>query len=240
MRTQNKGNYTVSVAILIAGAFIAAAIFMSLKNDGATVVVPGVSAPEVAVGDVENVKSVTSNDHILGNPNAPVKLVEFSDTECPFCQRFHGVMQQVMQSDLGKSGKIAWVYRHFPLDALHSKARTEAQATECAAELGGNTGFWKYIDRIFEITPANNGLDLALLPEIAEYAGLDRKQFETCLASDKYANKIESQVQDAVASGGQGTPYSIVIAPNGKKFVVNGAQPYEAVKATLEAALNEK
>ena len=62
-------------------------------------------------------------------------------------------------------GQVAWVYRHFPIDSLHSRARKEAEATECANEFGGNTVFWQYLDKIFELTPSNDGLDPAELPK---------------------------------------------------------------------------
>ncbi len=189
------------------------------------------------------VRAVDGEDHILGDPDAPVKLVEFSDFECPFCKRFHVTMQRLMD-EYGKDGRVAWVYRHFPLDSLHSKARKEAQAAECANELGGNEAFWTYTDKLFAVTPSNNRLDLAVLPRLAEQIGLDRAKFEACLAGDarggKYAAHIEADVQDATASGGTGTPYSLVIAPNGKIFPLNGAQPYAAVKSIIELALKEK
>ena len=189
------------------------------------------------------VKPVDGEDHILGDPGASVKLVEFSDFECPFCKRVHSTLKRIM-AEFGETGKVAWVYRHFPLDSLHKKARKEAQASECANELGGNDAFWAYTDRLFEITPSNDRLDLSLLPKIAEEIGLDRDTFEACLAGDarggKYADHIESDVQDAVASGGTGTPYIVVIAPNGETFPINGAQPYSAVKSIIELALNKK
>ncbi len=105
---------------------------------------------------------VTDKDHIAGNAQADIIIVEYSDTECPFCKKFHETMIQVMD-EYGKSGKVAWVYRHFPLDALHKKARKEAEATECAAELGGNDKFWEYLNLMMKITPANDQLDLNLL-----------------------------------------------------------------------------
>ncbi len=188
-------------------------------------------------------KPVDGEDHILGNPDAPVKLVEFSDFECPFCKRFHLTMKRLM-NEYGKDGKVAWVYRHFPLDSLHSKARKEAQAAECANELGGNEAFWSYSDRLFEVTPSNDRLDLALLPRIAQEIGLDRAAFEACLEGDsrggKYAAHIEADVQDATASGGTGTPYSLVIAPNGKTFPITGAQPLAALKSIIDLALKEE
>ena len=148
-------------------------------------------------------------------------------------------MQQVID-EYGKKGEVAWVYRHFPLDALHSKARKEAEATECANELGGNVAFWNYIDRLFEVTPSNNGLDLAQLPVIAKNIGLDQSAFKTCLDSGKFADYVSRDLDDARAAGGSGTPYSIVIAANGEKFTINGAQPFEEVKRVIDLALQAK
>jgi protein-disulfide isomerase len=189
------------------------------------------------------VKPVSSTDHIFGNPNAQVKLIEFSDFECPFCKGFHATMKGLI-SEYEKDGSVAWIYRHFPIDQLHSKARKEAQASECANELGGNKAFWAYASRLFEVAPSNNRLDLAMLPQIAQEIGLDRAAFEACLGGDarggKYAAHIESDYQDASASGGDGTPYTLVIGSTGKIFPISGAQPYEAVKAIVEKALKEK
>ena len=190
------------------------------------------------------VKPVHDEDHILGNKDAPVKVIEFSDFECPFCKRFHATMKQLMQEYGGENGKVAWVFRHFPIDELHSKARKEAQAAECANELGGSQAFWAFADKLFAVTPSNNRMDLEQLPKLAEEIGLDRARFETCLEGDsrggKYAAHIEENVQDAIASGGTGTPYTLVIAPNGQKFPINGAQPYQAVKSIVDLALHER
>ena len=135
---------------------------------------------------------------------------------------------------------MAWVYRHFPLTQLHSKAPKEAEATECASELGGQEKFWAYVDRLFAVTPSNNNLDPAELPKIAQYVGLDINKFNTCLSSGKYAKHIEDDVQNAQATGGNGTPWSIVISKSGKKYPLSGAQPYATVKQLIELALQEK
>ena len=189
------------------------------------------------------VKPITPEDHIRGDANAPVKIIEFSDLECPFCKGFHATMRKVMD-DYGKIGKVAWVYRHFPLDQLHPKARKEAQAAECAGEVGGPDKFWAYADKVFEVTPSNNKLDLALLPKFAEELGLDKAKFEACLQGDdkggKYAAHIQANEDDATASGGQGTPYSLVISAKGNIAVINGAEPYDSVKAKIEMALKDQ
>jgi protein-disulfide isomerase len=198
------------------------------------------AAQESLRSSAGGVKPVTAEDHVFGNRSAPVKLIEFSDFECPFCKGFHSTVKQVM-AEYGKSGQVAWVYRHFPLDNLHSKARKEAQASECANELGGNDAFWAFTDALFEIAPSNNRLDLARLPEIAEKVGLDRGKFEACLSGDqnggKYASHIEENYQDATASGGTGTPYTIIVDAKGKVYPITGAQSYAAIKAIIDVAL---
>ncbi|MEK9181475.1 MAG: thioredoxin domain-containing protein [Patescibacteria group bacterium] len=102
------------------------------------------------------VRPVSPDEHILGNINAKIIIVEYSDLECPFCKVFHNTMHQVVEKS---NGEVAWVYRHYPIAQLHSKAFREAEATECAWEQGGNDTFWKYTDKIFEITPSNNRLE---------------------------------------------------------------------------------
>lgn len=101
------------------------------------------------------INPVTLDDHIIGDINAKIIIVEYSDFECPFCKVFHKTMHEVIKNS---GGEVAWVYRHFPIPGLHPKAFHEAEATECAWEQKGNDGFWKYADKIFDITPSNNGL----------------------------------------------------------------------------------
>lgn len=232
---------TIPIAIVIAGVLIAGAVYLGTSKGAPTTAVNNQQPQQVAqqTGNLEAMKAISGSDHIRGNPDAPVKIVEYSDTECPFCKRFHTTMQEVM-NEYGKDGKVAWVYRHFPLDQLHSKARKEAVALECANEQGGNDKFWSYADRLYEITPANNGLDPAELPKIAQYVGLDVAKFNTCLGSTKYDQHIEDEVQNATATGGNGTPWSIVVGKNGKKYPLSGAQPLASVKQLIEIALQGK
>ncbi|NOY15230.1 MAG: thioredoxin domain-containing protein [bacterium] len=92
------------------------------------------------------------NDHWRGSTEARFVLVEYSDFECPFCKRFHATVRRLVDEN---KDQLAWVYRHLPLDAIHPYARVEAEASECAAEIGGNDGFWKYADGLFEKTKSN-------------------------------------------------------------------------------------
>lgn len=223
--------FSVPLAIIIAGALIGGALYFSgSKSAKPTAVVPDtVSA--------EGMRPVDANDHILGNPDAKLVIVEYSDTECPFCKQFHNTMKRIMET-YGKDGKVAWVYRHFPIDQLHSKARKQAEATECAADQGGNDKFWAFTNTLYERTPSNNGFDDKQLPVIAKDIGLDVDAFNTCLSSGKFTAKVEADYQDAVKAGGRGTPYSLIIVEkDGTKVPINGAQPYDSLKGTLDLLL---
>lgn len=177
-------------------------------------------------------------DHIRGNPAAPVTLVEYSDFECPFCKSFHPTVKKVVDES---GGRVKWVYRHFPLDEIHSKARKEAAASECAAELGGNDAFWKFADRFYELTPSNNRTDIdTVLPQVAREVGLDKARFASCLASGRHDRRVEEDLQNAGATGGRGTPWSIIVSKSGKTYPLSGAQPYASVKQLIELATREK
>ncbi|MFM2383541.1 MAG: hypothetical protein RIQ72_113 [Candidatus Parcubacteria bacterium] len=182
---------------------------------------------------------VTDADHIRGNINAPVKVIEYSDLECPFCKDFHATMNQLF-NEYGIKDQIVWAYRHFPLDNLHKKARTEAMATECVAKLGGDEAFWKMTDSIFEITTANDGLDLSILPTLAEKAGVNRNQFLKCFNAKETAGEVQADAESGAAAGASGTPYTLVISPKGNVFPIGGAFPYAQAKQIIEKALNDK
>ena len=262
---QEQSVYYVPGAILLAGFIIAGAIYFTNKDnsDGTAVNKPNTpvkTAPATGAAP----KAVSADEHIFGNPNAEVKIVEYSDTECPFCKRFHTTLHSIIDT-YGKDGKVAWVYRHFPLDSLHSKTRKEAEATECANELGGNKSFWAMLDKIYTETPSNNGLDAAQLPVFAKAIGLDVTKFNTCLSSGKMASVVDAQYQDGLKAGARGTPYNVIVlndtlsksaestitnfvTQNGltsnvsissdkKRVVLNGALPEQVIKAIIDAII---
>lgn len=179
------------------------------------------------------IEDVSNDDWVRGDADAPITIVEFSDTECPFCQRFHVTMQRIVEE---YDGKVRWAYRHFPLENLHSKAVKEAEATECAGELGGQEGFWTYLDRLMEVTPSNNGLDPAQLPVIAGDVDLNVVAFNECLEEGRHEQKVREHIAQASAAGGRGTPYSIILYGD-EKLPIGGALPFEQVKAMIDPLL---
>ncbi len=237
----------IPTAIIIAGAIIAGSVLYTMKPT------PSVNQATAIGSQQLSLKPVTANDHIIGNPNAKIKIVEYSDPSCPFCKIFHNTMKRVM-NDYGKSGQVAWVYRSFPIDKpgtrpdggiLHPNAGHESQALECAAALGGNDKFWAYTNRLYEITPSvtpntPDGLDQAELPKIAQFVGLDVNDFKTCLDSGRYKDKVEASYLDGLNMGIQGTPSSFIITPAGKNIPIEGAQPYETIKQAIDAIIADQ
>lgn len=220
-----KNNYAVPIAIVVAGLAIAAAVYFA---DNKKITPPSEERNIV-------VSAITAEDHILGNPRAKVVIVEYSDTECPFCKMFHDTMNKVM-GEYGEGGNVAWVYRHYPIPS-HQKAPKEAEATECANKLGGTEKFWAYTNTIFKVTQGNDSLNEAELPKIAEEIGLDKTAFMNCLSSGEMQARVQRDMESGRTAGVNGTPHSIVLVNGKVAGTIKGAQPYEQVKAIVDQAL---
>ncbi len=236
---QRNNSLGIPVAIVISAALIAGAIYFS-----GTKVVPPQQAntagtlEEQVTPEVE-VAPVTEADHIRGNPNAPIMFVEYSDYDCPYCKLFHETMNRIM-AEYGSSGEVAWVYRHFPIESLHEDAPKIAEAAECVAELAGNEAFWKFSDLVFGERAVNERTDITRLPEFARTAGVTNiPAFESCLENGTYTDAIATDISEAIAAGGTGTPHSIVFVTNERVGEIKGAQSYADVKKNVDTILKE-
>ncbi len=227
--TQNNNEKLIPLAIIVAGLLIAGAIYFGNNKSPSAGTATRPSTNTAGV-----VAPVTAKDHILGKIDAPIVVVEYSDFECPFCKVFHATMHQVL-SHYGD--KVAWVYRQFPIAQLHSKAPKESEASECATDQQGNTGFWKFADKIFEVTTSNNRLEPAQLTSIATLIGLDVKAFSVCLSTGVHTTDIANAVTAAGKAGAQGTPYSVIMVKGKSAGTINGAQQFEQIKAQIDVLL---
>ncbi|MFA6602909.1 MAG: thioredoxin domain-containing protein, partial [Candidatus Shapirobacteria bacterium] len=155
MKTENQSSWvtpflvlTLFTAVFSAYSFIKIQALEKSVGTGNLAAQPSGEANAPAAEPTPNLAAmpaVTDKDHIRGNKNAAIVLVEYSDYECPFCKNFHSTMQQVAK-DYGN--KVAWVYRHYPLP-FHTNAQMEAEAAECVADVGGNDKFWQYTDLVY-------------------------------------------------------------------------------------------
>lgn len=182
------------------------------------------------------VEPVSDGDYVKGERNARIALIEYSDLECPFCKSFHPTAQQAIDEF---PDDVMWVYRHFPLEQLHSKATEQAEAAECAGKLAGNEGFWALTDKIFEVTPSNNGLDNSTLPDLAAEVGIDKSAFQTCLDSGEMAQNVSDDFESGTKAGITGTPGNILLnVETGETQLIPGAVPYPQLKEAIETMLS--
>ncbi len=166
---------------------------------------------------------VGSADHIRGNKNAKITIVEFSDYQCPFCSRFHATMKQVMAK---YPTQVRWVFKHFPLDSIHPYARKAAIAAECAGE---QNKFWEYTDEIY----ANQAsLNEEYLTTAAKNTGLNVSKFASCVKDGKYDSRVNADLQQGQNYGVRGTPGSFL---NGT--TIPGAVPLEQIEAMIKPLL---
>ncbi|MEZ5478050.1 MAG: DsbA family protein [Thiolinea sp.] len=172
-------------------------------------------------------------DHITGEKDAPITLVEYSDFECPFCKRSHQTMLSLMDKN---QGKLRRVYRHFPLGFHNPGATKQAEASECVASIAGNEQFWKFSDEIFKRTKSNGkGFPIENLRPLAEELGIDGAAFSECMDNGKMAKRVAEDVENGKKIGITGTPAAFLLNEKGEMRVITGAQP----ESNFQAAIDE-
>ncbi len=232
--TNKATSFAIPIAILFGFGMIAAAILMD--GDKAPVVAEN-TAPDSVEEQLELVPLINETDHVLGNPNAPIVIVEYSDYDCPFCKVFHDTMNGVMDT-YGTDGKVAWVFRNFPIEKLHPSSPHIAAAAECAAKLGGNEAFWAFSDLIFGEREQNQLTDTSRLSEFAATVGVDETAFNSCLESEETISLVEEDLVGGVKAGVTGTPFSFIMIA-GQQLPVNGAQPLEYMVGNIDNLLKQ-
>ena len=174
------------------------------------------------------------DDPMLGDPEAPVLIVEFSDYQCPFCRRFEvETMPQLIQAYVD-TGKVRLTFRDFPLTQIHANALPAALASECADEQGS---FWPYHDLLFARQSdwaQSNDIKTTLVQYAVELA-LDESAFSACLRENRYLEEVQHDFSEGVSYGITGTPSFFI---NGKKLV--GAVPFSEFQSAIDAALAEE
>ena len=229
-----KGIVTgIAVMAILGGVFILGKSYGGGSGSGLTDTTTGGSptVPTDTTGqqppaaDGSRIAAVTSADHIRGDKNAPITLIEYSDFECPFCARFRPTVDQILTE---YKGRVRLVYRHFPLRSIHSEAQKAAEASECAADQGK---FWEMHDKLFDLNEAGS-LALANMKLAAAELGFNTTSFNDCLDSGKYAQEVEKDYQDGLAGGVSGTPGSFL---NGQ--YIAGALPFAQIQPIIESLL---
>jgi protein-disulfide isomerase len=188
---------------------------------------------------IEPVRISIDNDPIIGNPDAPITIVEFSDFQCPFCARFHTQTLPLILEEYIEQGKVKLVFRDFPIQSIHPNALPAAVAAECAND---QNKFREMHDMLFEKQTDWNKLEtvdaLSMFSQYASGMQLDEELFDSCLTSGKHISEIKKDLDDGRDYGVSGTP-GFFVGNDQIGFVeLKGAQPFESFKKIIDAQLD--
>lgn len=226
--------YIVPMSIVVAGVLIAGAVVYSSRWQG-TPSQQGLAGAQVAGGaavaplKAEDIKALADDDPVLGNPDAPVTMVEFADFQCPFCGKFQKtVMPQIIEKYV-RTGKVKFVYRDFAF--LGKESEIAALGAECAKD---QDKFWDFHDYLYAHQDGENegGFAKEKVRGFAKVLGLDMAKFNACFDSGKYAEEISKDTADGRKYGVNGTPATFI---DGR--MISGAVPFEDFDAAITEAL---
>lgn len=218
----------IPLAILFAGLLLSVAIYVvrirhTLSNGG---------------GNVEAVRAIMPTDHIIGNPSAPIIIVEYADIDSSYSKSFQLTMEQLM-TEYADTGKVAWVYRHFPLGAEHPNAATHALAAECAASLSVPTTFFRFIDALQAAAPGENQFNPNGYSAIVREFGIDEAAFKKCITDGAFTKRIHDDYSNALASGATASPFVVLLIEGQKPTPINGALPYTSMKKLIDQSITK-
>lgn len=235
------GSVLIALSILISGGTVQIKGF-NAGTTGTTAGVPTASVAPAAAAPAEPTTGTASmdDDPVLGDANAPVTIVEFSDYECPFCKRHYDQTYGQLVSNYVDKGKVKIVFRDLPLSFHDPMATTEAIAANCARDQGGDKAYWTLHDKMFTETTSNGtGLTKDQLNQFAGLQGLNVDNFKSCVDSQKFKDEVAKDLADASKAGATGTP-SFIIGKSGPEVsgkLIVGAQPYSAFQAEIDSLL---
>ena len=185
------------------------------------------------------VKISADDDPVIGDPNAPISIIEFSDFQCPFCARFHIQTLPSILEEYVDQGKVKLIFRDFPIQNIHPNALPASVAAECANEQGK---FKVMHDKLFDNQKEWSGLETAdamlLFSQYGLEMGLEQEVFDSCLTNGKYIEEIRNDLNDGRNYGVSGTPGFFIGNDQVGYVELKGAQPFESFKKVIDAQLN--
>ncbi len=186
----------------------------------------------------EPVKISDDDDPVIGNPDAPITIIEFSDFQCPFCARFHVQTLPLLLDQYIDQGKVKLVFRDFPIQSIHPNALPASVAAECANEQGR---FKAMHDALFDNQKQWSNQEtvdaLTMFSQYATQIGLDQETFDSCLTSGKYIEEIRNDLDDGRSYDVTGTPGFFIGNDEIGYVELKGAQPFESFKKVIDVQL---
>lgn len=219
-----RSEWLIPGAIIVAGALLALTIFF-VRSENIFVPKEGPSA----------MRPVSPDEHIIGNPDAPVVIVEYADIDSSFAKEYQRTLG-LLVTDYGSTGKVAWVYRHFPLVNQSPNSVRHAEAAECVTSLGNASAFWKFIDLMQAAAPDDEQFDPANYGSLVSQLGISVDEFNACVAAGTYADKVAADFEDGLAAGAIASPHSVILIAGEEPITIRGSVPYETLRQIVENA----
>ena len=184
--------------------------------------------------DLENAYLNLKSSPTLGNESTKLLMFEYSDYQCPYCARYASDVFPEINKKYIKTGKLRYIFRDFPLEQIHPKAKNAAEAAHCAGEQGR---YWEMHDVLFA-----NRSKLDQVRKFASDLQLDQAAFESCIESDKYADSIQQDVEEGRKIGVRGTPSFVLAIEDDKGEIkgirlMRGAKSFDAFQSEIEKLL---
>jgi len=228
-RKQEKRKHAITIGVIVMGAMLVALalIYPNLKPVG-------------AITSAESNSRPMADANAMGNPNAPIKIEEFSDYQCPYCARFYEETEWQITNSYVADGTVYFVYRSFG-NFIGPESKAAAEAAYCA---GDQNKYWEYHDTLFANQTGENvgAYSDRRLVAFAEALSLDMDAFNSCFDSGKYADRVEQDYLDGSAAGVTGTPAFVLtytVDGEEKQRSIYGAYPFSEFQTQIEGALAE-
>lgn len=193
-----------------------------------------------AIQPTNPIKISADDDPVIGNINAEITIIEFSDFQCPFCERFNTQTFPLIFEEYIKHGKVKLVFRDFPIQSIHPNALPASVAAECANEQGK---FKEMHDKLFDNQKKWNKQDtinaLSIFNQYATEIELEQTKFESCLANGKYIDEIKNDLSEGQSYGVSGTPGFFIGNEKIGFIELKGAQPFDSFKKVIETQLEK-
>ncbi len=229
MRREQMRSRLFTIGLVTVGAILVAFFFIypNFKPVGAVVTPEAIVRPE-------------AQGNGLGDPNAPIKIEEYSDFQCPYCRRFFEQTESQLVDAYVATGQVYFVYNSFG-EFIGPESRASAEAAYCAGDQGK---FWEMHDIIFVNQNGENIGDYTgrRLSAFAESVGLDMGAYNSCVSGGKYSDEVNQDFNDGRAAGIKATPsFVMTYTVNGetKTVLIEGAQPFSEFQSKIDAALAE-
>ncbi|HSB83262.1 MAG TPA: thioredoxin domain-containing protein [Nitrosarchaeum sp.] len=220
-------------SVVIVGAFFALGLF---NNEPELTVKPTPVVQETGPAKITAATFLENGSPILGDPNAPITMVEFGDYQCYFCNQFFHTTEDELFKKFVDTGKVKVIFKDFTI--IGADSVTAAHAAHCADDQGL---FWKYHDVLYNNwTGENNGWASSKnLLQFAGDVGLNTDEFSKCMIDSKHTPTIVNSNKDAKDLGLTGTPAFFIIGPDNKVTKIGGAQPFDVFEKIFNSYLEK-